>query len=145
MGALVESQAKDAGAYWRKLKQRLVEEGADQVVTDCHDLKLPDGKSYRTDCANIETMFRVIQSIPSKKAEPFKQWLAKVGFERVRETAEPSRMARRMVQAYRDLGYSRYCHSSPRDGFVTRRSVRQNLPPSSSRLDVPGWMRSMPW
>jgi prophage antirepressor-like protein len=108
VGALAESQARDAGAYWRKLKQRLVEEGADQVVTDCHELKLPaaDGKSYRTDCANIETMFRIIQSIPSKRAEPFKQWLAQVGFERVRETAEPSRMARRMVQAYRDLGYS---------------------------------------
>jgi hypothetical protein len=70
-----------------------LEEGADKVVTDCHELKLPaaDGKSYRTDCANIETMFRVIQSIPSKKAEPFKQWLAKVGFERIRETAEASR------------------------------------------------------
>jgi hypothetical protein len=69
-------------------------------------LPAPDGKARITDCANIETMFRIIQSIPSKKAEPFKQWLAKVGFERVRETAEPSRMARRMVQAYRDLGYS---------------------------------------
>jgi prophage antirepressor-like protein len=108
VGALVETQAKDAGTYWRKLKQRLLEEGADKVVTDCHELKLPaaDGKGYRTDCANIETMFRIIQSIPSKKAEPFKQWLAKVGFERIRETAEPSRLARRMVQAYRDLGYS---------------------------------------
>jgi len=106
VGALAETQAKDAGAYWRKLKQRLMEEGADQFVTNCHELKLPaaDGKGYRTDCANIETMFRIIQSIPSKKAEPFKQWLAKVGFERVRETAEPSRMARRMVQTYRDLG-----------------------------------------
>ena len=108
VGALVETQAKDAGAYWRKLKQRLLEEGADKVVTDCHELKLPaaDGKGYRTDCANIETMFRIVQSIPSKRAEPFKQWLAKVGFERVRETAEPSRLARRMVQTYRDLGYS---------------------------------------
>ncbi|MFZ1105218.1 MAG: Bro-N domain-containing protein [Hyphomicrobiaceae bacterium] len=108
VGALAETQAKDAGAYWRKLKQRLLEEGGEQVVTDCHELKLPaaDGKGYRTDCANIQTMFRIIQSIPSKKAEPFKQWLAKVGFERIRETAEPSRMARRMVQAYRDLGYS---------------------------------------
>jgi DNA-damage-inducible protein D len=108
VGALVETQAKDAGGYWRKLKQRLIEEGGSQVVTDCHELKLPaaDGKNYRTDCANIETLLRIIQSIPSKKAEPFKQWLAKVGFERIQETAEPSRMAKRMVQAYRDLGYS---------------------------------------
>jgi DNA-damage-inducible protein D len=107
VGALTES--KDAGGYWRNTKKRLLdEEGAYEAVTNCYGLKLPapDGKSRITDCANIETMFRIIQSIPSKKAEPFKQWLAKVGFERVRETAEPSRMARRMVQTYRDLGYS---------------------------------------
>src|SRR5262249_47028751 len=76
---------------------------AHQLVTECHELKLPaaDGKSYRTDCANIETMFRIIQSIPSKKAEPFKQRLAKVGFERIRETAEPSRMACRHPKGHR--------------------------------------------
>ncbi len=107
VGALTES--KDAGGYWRNTKKRMQEEeGAHEAVTNCYGLKLPalDGKARITDCANIETMFRVIQSIPSKKAEPFKQWLAKVGFERIRETAEPSRLARRMVQTYRDLGYS---------------------------------------
>ncbi len=73
-GALTDSL--DAGAYWRKLKQRLKEEGS-EVVTFCHGLKLeaPDGKKYETDCADTEGIFRIIQSIPSPKAEPFKRWL----------------------------------------------------------------------
>lgn len=110
VGALTESaNARKASDYWAQTKKRMIEkEGAEELLTNCQQLRLPgaDGKTYRTDCANIETMFRIIQSIPSKKAEPFKQWLAKVGFERIRETAEPSRLARRMVQTYRDLGYS---------------------------------------
>jgi len=79
-GALTDSP--DAGAYWRKLKQRLKEEGS-EVVTFCHGLKLEasDGKKYVTDCANTKGMFRIIQSVPSPKAEPFKQWLAQVGAE----------------------------------------------------------------
>ena len=77
--ALVDSI--DSGAYWRKLKQRLTEEG-NEVVTFCHGLKLPapDGKMRETDCVNTEGIFRIIQSIPSPKAEPFKRWLAKVGY-----------------------------------------------------------------
>jgi hypothetical protein len=110
VGALTESaSARKASDYWAQTKKRMIEkEGAEQLLTNCQQLELPgtDGKRYRTDCASIETMFRIIQSIPSRKAEPFKQWLAKVGFERIRETAEPSRLARRMVQTYRDLGYS---------------------------------------
>lgn len=75
-GALTDSI--DPGAYWRKLKQRLVEEKS-EVVTFCHGFKLvaPDGKMRETDCANTESIFRIIQSIPSPKAEPFKRWLAK--------------------------------------------------------------------
>ena len=86
-GALTESP--DAGAYWRKLKQRLNEEGS-EVVTFCHGLKLPaaDGKKYETDCANTEGIFRILQSIPSPKAEPFKRRLAKVGYERVQESCD---------------------------------------------------------
>ena len=86
----VLTESPDSGAYWRKLKQRLDKENS-QVVTNCHGLKLvaPDGKKYITDCANTETLFRIIQSIPSPKAEPFKQWLAKVGYERVQEIADP--------------------------------------------------------
>jgi prophage antirepressor-like protein len=84
VAALTDSP--DPGAYWRKLKQRLKEEGS-EVVTFCHGLKLPaaDGKQYETDCANAEGLFRIIQSIPSPKAEPFKRWLAKVGFEQQEE------------------------------------------------------------
>lgn len=80
----------DAGAYWRKLKQRLNEEGS-QVVTFCHGLKMSalDGKMRLTDCANVKGLFRIIQSIPSPKAEPFKQWLAQVGYDRVLEIENP--------------------------------------------------------
>ena len=107
VAVLVESQSKDKGAYWRKLKQRLILEGADEVVTKCHELKLTalDGKKYATDCANLETMFRIIQSIPSPKAEPIKQWLAKVGYERIQEVEDPEIAEQRAVQYYKQKGY----------------------------------------
>ncbi|MBI2121013.1 MAG: Bro-N domain-containing protein [Parcubacteria group bacterium] len=97
----------DAGAYWRKLKQRLIEEGS-EVVTFCHGLKLKasDGKKYETDCANTEGVFRVIQSIPSPKAEPFKRWLAKVGYERVQEIENPELATKRTRMLYKLKGYS---------------------------------------
>ena len=84
------TNSKDAGAYWRKLKQRLVEEGS-QVVTFCHGLKLkaPDVKMRETDYAQIQGIFLIIQSIPSPKPEPFKQWLGKVGHEHAQEMADP--------------------------------------------------------
>ncbi len=102
--ALTESV--DAGAYWRKLKQRLKEEGS-EVVTFCHGLKLPasDGKFYETDCADTEGVFRIIQSIPSPKAEPFKRWLAKVGFERVQEIENPELATKRTRMLYKLKGY----------------------------------------
>jgi DNA-damage-inducible protein D len=78
-----------ARKYWNKLAERLREEGS-KLVTFCHQLKLPasDGKYYETDCANTEGLFRIIQSIPSPKAEPFKRWLAKVGYERAKEDTD---------------------------------------------------------
>jgi prophage antirepressor-like protein len=90
------TNSNDPGAYWRKLKQRLTEEGS-EVVTICHGLKLeaPDGKRYETDCANAEGIFRIIQSIPSPKLEPLKRWLAKVGYERIQEIEE--RLGRSIV------------------------------------------------
>ena len=96
----------DPGAYWRKLKQRLTAEGS-QVVTFCHGLKLPapDGKMRSTDCANVKGMFRIIQSIPSPKAEPFKQWLAQVGYERVLEIENPELAQDRMKELYEQKGY----------------------------------------
>ena len=104
-GVLTESV--DAGAYWRKLKQRLGTE-VGQPVTFCHGLKLeaPDGKQRVTDCANTEGLFRIIQSIPSPKAEPFKRWLAQVGYERVREIENPELAAARMRELYAAKGYS---------------------------------------
>ena len=97
----------DAGAYWRKLKQRLKGEGS-EVVTFCHGLKLtaPDGKQRETDCANTEGIFRIIQSIPSPKAEPFKRWLAKVGYERVQEIEDPELATKRTRELYKAKGYS---------------------------------------
>ncbi len=96
----------DAGAYWRKLKQRLTEEGS-QVVTFCHGLKLeaPDNKMRETDCTNTEGIFRIVQSIPSPKAEPFKRWLAKVGYERVQEIENPELATKRTRMLYKLKGY----------------------------------------
>ena len=101
------TDSPDAGAYWRKLKQRLKEEGS-EVVTFCHGLSLPaaDGKQRETDCANAEGVFRIIQSIPSPKAEPFKRWLAKVGFERVQEIENPELATKRTRLLYKLKGYS---------------------------------------
>jgi prophage antirepressor-like protein len=100
------TSSPDAGAYWRKLKQRLTEEGS-EVVTFCHGLKLeaPDGKMRETDCANTEGMFRIIQSIPSPKAEPLKRWLAKVGYERVQEIENPELATKRTKMLYKLKGY----------------------------------------
>ena len=96
-----------ARKYWNKISQRLREEGS-EVVTNCHQLKLPasDGKYYATDCANTETLLRIVQSIPSKKAEPFKRWLAKVGYQRVQEIEDPELAQKRMKELYKQKGYS---------------------------------------
>jgi hypothetical protein len=101
------TDSPDAGAYWRKLKQRLTAEGS-EVVTFCHGLKIPapDGKMRQTDCANTEGIFRIIQSIPSPKAEPFKRWLAKVGYDRVKEIENPELATQRTKAIYRAKGYS---------------------------------------
>ena len=105
VGVLTESV--DGRKYWNKLKQRLQEEG-NQTVTNCHQLKLTaaDGKQRLTDVADTEQLLRIIQSIPSKKAEPFKQWLAKVGAERIRQMQDPERSIEQAVRDYRRLGYS---------------------------------------
>lgn len=86
----VLTDSTDATAYWRKLKQRLKTEG-NETVTNCHGFKMPapDGKMRLTDVADTEQLLRLVQSIPSPKAEPFKQWLARVGYERVEETENP--------------------------------------------------------
>ena len=105
VGALTESV--DATGYWRKLKQRLKEEG-NETVTKCHALKMKaaDGKKRLTDVADTEQLLRIIQSIPSKKAEPFKMWLAQVGRERIEETIDPELAIDRALDTYLKKGYS---------------------------------------
>jgi len=97
----------DPGAYWRKLKERLKKEG-NETVTDCHGLKMTaaDGKQRMTDVADTEQLLRLIQSVPSPKAEPFKRWLAKVGYERLEEIENPELAARRTREIYEQKGYS---------------------------------------
>ena len=102
------SDSKDPGAYWRKLKQRLKEEGS-EVVTFCHGLKLKaaDGKLRESDVADMQGIFRIIQSVPSPKAEPFKMWLAEVGKERLDEIVDPELTIERALETYLRKGYSR--------------------------------------
>jgi len=130
------TESVNPSAYWRKLKQRLKEEGNDlfskpnevvtntkhlknesvtirhelknELVSNCNQLKLlaADGKYYKTDVADTEQILRIVQSIPSKKAEPFKMWLARVGRERIDETIDPELSIDRAIQNYRQLGYS---------------------------------------
>ena len=104
----VLTDSVDAAAYWRKLKQRLKAEG-NQTVTDCHGLKMPapDGKMRLTDVADTEKILRLVQSIPSRKAEPFKQWLARVGNERIEETDDPELAFDRAMETYLKKGYSK--------------------------------------
>ena len=121
----VLTESVDAGAYWRKLKQRLVSDGS-EVVTFCHGLKIEasDGKKYLTDCATPEGIFRIVQSIPSPKAEPFKRWLAKVGYERVQEIENPELATKRTRMLYKLKGYS--------DDWIEKRmrgiAIREELP-----------------
>ncbi|MBS3169740.1 phage antirepressor protein [Candidatus Woesearchaeota archaeon] len=122
VGALTESS--NPRNYWNMLKTREEEQGI-ELYTNCVQLKLlaDDDKMRETDCANTEALFRIIQSIPSKKAEPFKLWLAKVGYERVREIENPELAQQRMKELYKAKGYS--------DGWVEKRvrgiATRQEL------------------
>ena len=103
----VLTDSADPAAYWRKLKQRLKDEG-NETVTNCHGLKLPaaDGKMRVTDVADTEQLFRLIQSVPSPKAEPFKLWIAKIAAERLEEMQGPELTIDRALEQYLQLGYS---------------------------------------
>jgi prophage antirepressor-like protein len=103
----VLTESRDANAYWRKLKQRLKAEG-NETVTNCHSLKMvaTDGKMRFTDMADTEQLFRLIQSIPSPKAEPFKLWVAQVAAERLDELQDPELSIDRALEQYLKLGYS---------------------------------------
>lgn len=110
VGILTEQKtARSASNYWAKLKQRLKAEGAFQLLTNCQQLKMTaaDGKKRLTDVANTEQLLRIIQSIPSPKAEPFKLWLAEVGRERIEETIDPELTIDRALETYLKKGYTR--------------------------------------
>ena len=105
---LIDKDYQTSRKYWNKLSERLKKEGSEQTVTKCHQLKMvaADGRMRATDAADVETMFRIIQSIPSPKAEPVKQWLAKVGYERIKEYEDPSMAVDRARSYYKKLGRS---------------------------------------
>ena len=120
--------------YWGDLKKKLLEEGYDELSEKIGQLKMrsADGKFYDTDCANTETMFRIIQSIPSPKAEPFKRWLAKVGYERVQEIEDPELATKRTRAIYKAKGYS--------DDWIEKRmrgiAVREELTDEWKKREV---------
>ncbi len=110
VAALTEqTETRRASTYWAVLKKRLKDEGADELLTNCKQLKMKspkDGKRYKTDVATTEQLLRIIQSIPSKKAEPFKMWLAVVGRERIEEIIDPELTIERALDTYARKGYS---------------------------------------
>jgi hypothetical protein len=120
--------------YWSDLKNKLSEEGYSELSEKIGQLKLrsTDGKYYETDCANTETMFRIIQSIPSPKAEPFKRWLAKVGYERVQEIEDPELATKRTKALYKAKGYS--------DDWIEKRmrgiAIREDLTDEWKKREV---------
>ena len=105
---LIEKNYQSARKYWNKLAQRLRDEGSEQTVTNCHQLKMPaaDGKMRLTDVADTEQLLRIIQSVPSPKAEPFKMWLAKVGTARLDQMQDPELSIQQAMIDYKRLGYS---------------------------------------
>ncbi|MBU4478038.1 MAG: Bro-N domain-containing protein [Candidatus Omnitrophica bacterium] len=134
-GILTDSA--DAGAYWRKLKQRLNEEGS-EVVTFCHGLKLlaPDGKMRKTDCADTEGILRIIQSIPSPKGEPLKRWLAKVGYERVKEVENPELAMERMRAIYEQKGYPKEWIDKRVRGIAVRQDLTKEWDGRGAQSDI---------
>ena len=131
----VLTESKDAAAYWRKLKQRLKAEG-NETVTNCHGLKMtaPDGKMRLTDVADVEQLFRLVQSIPSPKAEPVKRWMAQVASDRLDQMQDPELSIRQAMTDYKRLGYS--------DNWINQRlksmEVRKELTDEWQRRGVEG-------
>jgi DNA-damage-inducible protein D len=126
-----------ARKYWNKLAQRLREEGS-EVVTNCHQLKLiaPDGKMRETYCANTEIMFRIVQSIPSPKAEPLKRWLARVGYERVQEIENPELATKRTKLLYKLKGYPEEWIEMRMRGIAIREELTDEWKKRGAEKDV---------
>ena len=136
VGAMTESA--DPTAYWRKLKQRLKAEG-NETVTNCHGLKMKaaDGKRRLTDVSTTEQLLRIIQSIPSKKAEPFKLWLAMVGRERIEEIIDPELTIERALDTYAKKGYSPEWINQRMQTIRARKELKkENLRDNMSTLEL---------
>lgn len=134
IGILTESV--DGRKYWNKLKQRLKEEN-DEVVTNCHQLKLlaSDGKQRLTDCATREIIFRIIQSVPSKNAEPFKLWFAHLAEERVQEVENPSLAIERAKKLYENKGYTKEWINARIKGIPVRKELVSNWKERGALVD----------
>lgn len=132
----VLTNSEDTRNYWKVLKYRLSEEGGNETVTNCNQLKLlaEDGKMRFTDCINTQNALRLVQSIPSPNAEPFKQWLAKVGYERMQEIQNPELAQQRMKGLYKAKGYSEEWIEKIVRGIV----IRQELTDEWKQRDVNG-------
>ena len=120
-----QSDYQKARKYWNKLNQRISEEENCELVTNCHQLKMKaaDGKLRATDCANRETVFRLIQSIPSPNAEPFKLWFARLAEERIQEVIEPSLAIERASQTYLKKGYNEEWINTRIKGIAARKVI----------------------
>ena len=126
VGVLTDQpDARGASTYWAVLKKRLKQEGANELITNCKQLKLPaaDGKNYSTDVADTERLLRIIQSIPSKKAEPVKQWLAQVGSARLDQVQDPELSIQRAINDYRRLGYGENWINQRVKAIETRKEI----------------------
>jgi len=124
--------------YWYKMKIRVSDESNFQLSTDCRQLKLiaPDGKMRETDCANTETIFRIIQSIPSPKAEPFKMWLARVGYERIKEIEDPELATKRTTALYKAKGYPEDWIDKRMRGIAVRKTLTNEWEKRGAQEDI---------
>ena len=126
VAALTDST--DPKDYWYRMKKRELKASEIELSTFCRQLKLmsSDGKTYETDCANTKSLFRIIQSIPSRKAEPFKLWLAQVGYERVEEIQNPELAQERMKQIYEQKGYSKSWNENYLDKPESQKRIKSH-------------------
>ena len=136
IAALTDSE--NPAVYWRVMKKRLIDEGGSETVTKCNGLKMmaTDGKLRLTDCADTEVLFRLIQSIPSPKAEPFKLWLARVAFDRVREIENPELAMHRMRALYEQKGYPKEWIEKRVRGIAVRQSLTKEWDNRGAETDI---------
>ena len=132
------TSSENSAVYWRVMKKRLIDEGASETVTKCNGLKMmaADGKMRLTDCADTEVLFRLIQAIPSPNTEPFKLWLAKVGYERVQEIENPELAMNRMRAIYENKGYPKEWIEKRVRGIAVRQSLTKEWDNRGAETDL---------